>query len=336
MSKNQAVKKHVLGLDIGYSNVKIAFGDGTKSLPTTIVRPAQAAPLEQVDGGLEGNKDAFCVQIDGRPWLAFVNPGSSVVPRSLHSDYTSSDAYLALFYASLLTACPDGQAVDHLVTGLPVGHYYTEGVIEDLVKRMTGVHQVSDKVSIEVKKVTVLAQPAGTMIDIYSNHEDADMFMEAMVLVLDPGFFSVDWVVFSSGVLKKDSSSNNLEAMSAMIVAINNEIRLEYGGVGAGIDRIENALQAGKSEIVAYSKRIQLQPFIERAKLKVAGDSLAKLRTEMRFMGNQSLDFILLAGGGASFYKDEIQKLYPGSRIIQADNTVISNARGFWLHGIDH
>lgn len=332
MSKS-AAQKHVVAVDIGYSNVKIAYGDA-KGNPETIVRPAQAAPMDQVSGGVEGNKEAYCVMVDDKPWLAFVNPEHITVPRELTRDYPSTDAYKALFYAGILAVCPEGKVIDHLITGLPINQYQQQGKVDALIKRLEGVHQVAPQTAIEVKKVTVLAQPVGTMLDVYCNHEDGEMLTESTVLVLDPGFFSVDWVLFNNKTLAKDFSGGNYLAMSKMFDAINDEIRNDFG-VGPGAAKIEHVLQSSNPNIIDNPQRAALAPYIERAKIWVTKEALASLRTGMHFMGDQSIDFVVLGGGGAFFYQDEIQSIYPNSRIIQAENPVISNVIGFWLHGVD-
>ncbi|MNJ75188.1 hypothetical protein D3C77_722380 [compost metagenome] len=50
-------------------------------------------------------------------------------------------------------------------------------------------------------------------------------------------------------------------------------------------------------------------------------------------MEGEALDFILLGGGGARFYKDAAQYLFPKAKVIVADNNVTSNASGYWFHG---
>ncbi|MNC46295.1 hypothetical protein D3C76_912430 [compost metagenome] len=78
---------------------------------------------------------------------------------------------------------------------------------------MVGVHKIAPHREIEVKAVEVVAQPVGTMRAIYSHYDDAELFDESRVLVLDLGFFSVDWVVFNRSDIVIDSSDSALEAM---------------------------------------------------------------------------------------------------------------------------
>lgn len=332
-----AAKKNVVGLDIGYSNVKIAYGSNPDQEPTVIVRHAQAAPEAQVSGGDVVRDGEFRVELDGKTWAVFVDPvfvGKNAV-RELHGDYPASAPYRALFLASLLAVSPDGKAIDHLITGLPVSQFLDPSKVEALIERLTGVHQVSPTMTIEVKKVSVVAQPVGTMLDINGFHEDADMFLESNVLVLDPGFFSVDWVLFQNGVLNRQSSNTTLKAMSQMCEAIDTMICDDYSGKGPGIERVETALKVKKPDFIINGQRAMYAPYIARAKEKVAKEAMSILRTQMRFLDSETVDFILLGGGGGSFYEEAIREVYPDARVITAEDSVTSNARGFWFHGVD-
>ena len=113
------MKKFILGLDIGYSNLKIAMGFKGGHVTTTVL-PVGAGPLalmpQQLTGG-EGN----CIQvvIDDEKWVAGVEPDRlQGWNRELHDDYPATKPYKALFYAALLLS--EQKEIDVLVTGLPV------------------------------------------------------------------------------------------------------------------------------------------------------------------------------------------------------------------------
>ena len=85
-----------LGLDIGYSNTIGTFGDGVGQ-PESFVRPSQAAPLASIPGDSGLRAGEVLVDVNGEPWVAFAAPGRVQEGRELHEDYTSSEAYQALF-----------------------------------------------------------------------------------------------------------------------------------------------------------------------------------------------------------------------------------------------
>lgn len=53
-----------------------------------------------------------------------------------------------------------------------------------------------------VKSVVVVPQPAGAYMDIVSSTKDEgllEVLREGKTVVIDPGFFSVDWVALEEG-----------------------------------------------------------------------------------------------------------------------------------------
>ncbi|EPJ7982447.1 ParM/StbA family protein [Pseudomonas aeruginosa] len=328
----QTQKPFVFGLDIGYSNVKMAYGYAGDE-PETLVRPAQAAPLRMVKGDETPQAGEYLVYVNDEPWLAFLAPDRINAKRELHADYPASDAYKALFLASLAAACKNGQDVDMLVTGLPVSQAADKVKVDALKERLIGDHQIAPKTTVSVKAVSVVPQPAGTLYDIYSTHEDAELFNESNVLVLDPGFFSVDWVLYQSGSMNKESSGTTLEAMSTMVQTINSEIQVDFGGEGPGVAKVENILQTGKDYFVARGSRVQIAPYILRAQEKIAPLALKSMQQSLRFLDGEGISFILVGGGGSGFYKDAAMDLYPNAKVITSDNPVISNACGFFFKG---
>lgn len=104
--------------------------------------------------------------------------------------------------------------------------------------------------------MSVLLQPVGTLNYIYSTYETTDDVDEGVIFVLDPDFFSVDWVVFRRKDIVRDSGDSLMEAMSALLDAIKQAIAREYGGPGPGRDKIEIALQRGKPYIRCTAARL--------------------------------------------------------------------------------
>ncbi len=334
-SKNKPTGDFVVGLDIGYSNVKMAYGHADQDQPTLMVRPAQAAPVTSLNGNIDLKDGEHYVYLNNEQWVGFVNPGRSGVKRELHADYPSTDTYRALFNASISEVCADGRSeIDHLITGLPVKQARNAELVERLTAQLTGTHQVSPKREIKVKKVTVLPQPVGTLNYIYATHPNPEILEESVLLVLDPGFFSVDWVVFRRGDIVRDSSDSSMEAMSALLDAINVEIAKDFGGNGPGRDKIEIAMQNGRNRVFLFGDEVDLGPFIEQASNVVAPKALLNMKQQMRFLDGEAVDFVLLGGGGGNCYKSAAQQVFPRSKTLTSDRPVISNAFGYWLnHG---
>lgn len=195
----------VVGLDIGYSNLKIADGrSGT--VPRLRVLPAIAAPQRhvavQLDGATGAGPAGVAVLVNGEPWIAGVRPTRvSGWQRALHADYAASSSYQALLLAALSQL--GTPRIDRLVTGLPVAQAVDPRRRDALRQQLLGCHDTARGV-VEVADVRVIAQPIGSFIDVLMQGADdvVDLISDGTVLVIDVGFFSVDWSVLVNGDLR--------------------------------------------------------------------------------------------------------------------------------------
>ncbi|MDU4190475.1 MULTISPECIES: ParM/StbA family protein [Aeromonas] len=323
----------ILGLDIGYSNLKMAMGFRGEEVTTTVL-PVGAGPLELMPQQLTGGAGS-CIQvvIDDEKWVAGVEPDRlQGWDRELHGDYPATKPYKALFYAALLLS--EQKEIDVLVTGLPVNQFMEPERREALKKRLEGEHQITPKRSVTVKSVVVVPQPAGAYMEIVNSTKDEDLLdvlHEGKTIVIDPGFFSVDWVALEGGEIRYHSSGTSLKAMSVLLKSINLLIQEDHGG-SPGIEKIEKAIRSGKDEILLFGVKVGLKEYLDKASFGVAQNALTPMRTSMREDGMDA-DVVLLAGGGATAYQAAAKELFPRSRIVMAGAPLVANARGFWFCG---
>ncbi|EFP0183612.1 ParM/StbA family protein [Escherichia coli] len=329
------MQEFVLGLDIGYSNMKLTMGYKDDE-PRTVIMPVGAGPLKLMPQQLIGGAATdSCIQvmIDNEQWVAGVEPERlQGWERELHSDYPSTNPYRALFYAALLLS--EQKEIDVLVTGLPVDQYMKAELRDALKVRLEGVHQITPKRSVAVKSVIVVPQPAGAYMDVVNSTSDEELLeiiQGGKTIVIDPGFFSVDWVALEEGEVRYHSSGTSLKAMSVLLQETNLLIRADHGGA-PGIEKIEKAIRAGKQEIFLYGEKVSITDYFKKASIQVAQSALIPMRSSMREDGMDA-DVVLLAGGGAEAYREAAKELFPKSRIILPDDSVAANARGFWFCG---
>ncbi|MGU5574123.1 ParM/StbA family protein [Aeromonas hydrophila] len=252
--------------------------------------------------------------------------------RELHGDYPATKPYKALFYAALLLS--EQKEIDVLVTGLPVNQFMDSELREALKKRLEGEHQITPKRAVTVKSVVVVPQPAGAYMEIVNSTEDGDLLdvlHEGKTIVIDPGFFSVDWVALEGGEVRYHSSGTSLKAMSVLLKTISLLIQEDHGS-SPGIDKIEKAIRSGKDEILLFGVKVGLKEYLDKASFGVAQNALTPMRTSMREDGMDA-DVVLLAGGGAAAYKAAAKELFPKSRIVMAGDPLVANAKGFWFCG---
>lgn len=326
----------VLGLDIGYSNLKIAMGEKSDNdgAPTTTVLPAGAGPIElmpQTVGSGQGT-DFLRVDVDGKKWAAAVEPSRlQGWERELHNDYKSTEAYKALFYAALLMT--EREEIDVLVTGLPVKQAMEEKERRELISLLKGDHRITPMRSVSIREVIVVPQPTGAYMDMVGSAEDEEV-LEAIqhgkTVVIDPGFYSVDWVALAEGELHYRSSGTSLKAMSRLLQAADELIADDYGS-SPGVAGLEKAIRT-ESPVLLFGKKLDHQSYLNKAAHAVSREALTAMRATMRDDGMKA-DVVLLAGGGGTAYAEAAQELFPHSKILTPKVPVLANARGFWCLG---
>ena len=326
---------NVIGIDIGYSGLKIAFGAADGKMKT-VLRPAGAAPADRFGSRFDGrSQDEFLhVLVDEQPFVAGVSTDRAEMwGRSLHADYAQTDSYKALFHAGLLLS--EMKEIDLLVTGLPVNQFQDEARRAELVKRFSGEHKVTPKRSVNVKKVQVVAQPIGGLLD-YINQVDGgdesdEITDEHRVLVVDPGFYSLDWVLVSNGQLQRQSSGTSIKASSVLLEQAGILIAQEYGSKPT-VESIENALRSGRDSILLMGQRVDLKPYLQQASESLASVTSTAIQKSLR-VESMSPDIVVLVGGGASLFQKSIQDAFPRLKVVTPKEPVLANARGFWLMG---
>ncbi len=323
---------NVLGIDIGYSNLKLAYGQ-RGSEPKVLLRPAGAAPADRMGEkiGGDGEEDFLRVLVNDVPFVAGISPDRAELwSRELHENYPSTDSYRALFHAGMLLS--EFERIDLVVTGLPVNQYLNPELRDRLSKRMQGEHQITPRRKIAVNKVKVVPQPVGGFVDYVWSLPDAAEVEDSRVLVVDPGFFSVDWVLISNGELRRQSCGTSLEASSVILDEAVRLIADDFGG-NVGRERLEHTLRNGLTQVRLFGERVEVAPYLKKAADKVSPIVTARLRESLR-KENVSADRVLLVGGGAGLFETAVKEAFPQLKVSSPGSPVYANARGFWRMGV--
>lgn len=317
-----------VGMDIGYGNVCIASGGS--DLEDLSVYPVGVGSVtdESLSTSLKRN-EAVKIMVDGETYLALIDPAKvPMSARTLSSDYTNSTEYMALFNAVLKLS--GRGAIDRLVTGLPVSQYKDKDVRSALVSRLSGVQKIGPNEQVVVKKVSVIPQPFGAYLDALKDENYTELFGEADVLIIDPGFFSVDWLSVYRYDLQMGFSGSSAGAASRVLDEAKNLIEAESGG-RINTARIESALREGSTTVLLGGTKIEYYPYLMQAANKIAPQVLEEIVSSMRDK-TYDVDFIVLAGGAVSFYEEAVRDRFPRSQIITTDQSVLANARGFFSY----
>ena len=327
----------VVGLDIGYSNLCMVFDSVLRPGETeTIAAPAGAGPaslfpsrIHEVPAHANGNllRDGWRVNMGGEQWVAGVEPGMiQNHPRALHEDYTTTNEYQALLLGAL--SATGATRVGMLVTGLPVSLYNSRRA--DLMRRLRGEHQINRFGGVVVDNVKVLPQPLGSFFSSLLIGHNLDAAETGVALVVDIGFFSVDWVLVSEGRLLAESCGTSLLAMSQVLAEADKILR-ERHRRSVGIEHIEAAVREQRDHIHTGLEKVPLPELLADAAAVIAPKAVTEARRALRAQRAPTL--VLIAGGGASLFDPYIRDAFKDCAVVLADHPVTSNAHGFWLFG---
>lgn len=320
----------VLGLDIGYSNLKTAMGHVGRGPKTSIV-PSGAAPEDRLPHGIRIAEEGTRLFVGEEPWRVGLGHGRfDLWQRSLHGNYTETPTYRALFYSALMMS--GEKKVDRLVTGLPVRQWLDGKTRENLKTLLTGTHQILPGRKVPVSKVDVIPQPLGAYLDMYwKAGEEISALSEGRVLVIDPGFYSVDWVIIDGGALRHSASGSSLDAMSVLLQETSTLIAEAHEG-NVNIDRLEEALRFGRNRVFLFGHEIALKPFLQKASAVVTRQALEAIQQSIR-RESGSVDIVILAGGGAPLYREGVLHQFGKSKVLMNPEPELANARGFYFYG---
>lgn len=326
-----AKKYFIAGYDGGYSNAKLTYGWSDQDKFVTEIFPATGI-REQASTFLKRkNKDEVTVQVDGEKWAVF-GPGKSQ-EREINSGYSKTPIYKALYLGALAKISKVTKEIDILVTGLPASQARNQAIVKPLIAMMQGVHKIDEDTEVVVRKVLVISQGSGVINDVLNSIDDPNRLFRSNILVVDPGYYSVDYVVYEKGNLNERASNSSVEAVRSLITTINELMRDEIQ-TEPGLDTIEEAFRANEKSIYLYGKEYDLIPYVEKAKKIVYPRLLSQVRNDLSFMSTDRVDEVLLAGGGANLYEGAVREAYPNARINISAEPVASNSRGFFFYGL--
>lgn len=244
--------------------------------------------------------------------------------RQLHDGYTETAEYRAFTIGALHYM--KVETIDLLVVGLPVSQFLAKRAA--LQKAMTGTFDAGRKRKIVVRKALVVPQPQGALF-WYATQNNQMESMQRKTLVMDVGSRTFDWLVTRGmRVVPKMSDSVNRgvsDILRHIAEAIGVEIKEDY----RDLDAVDAALRSGRI-LRLYQQDHDLRKF-DAAIRKIADQALTSVLAKLD--GPQDLENIVLVGGGAYLYTKAVKRRFPKHKIIEVDEPMYANVRGFQLLG---
>lgn len=313
----------VRSVDVGYGNTKFIVDDHRtcRIIPSLAPR----ADAHRTRTTFMRDRRTAVVFVDGKAYEVGEDAGLflSSVP-VLHRDYIETPEYRALLYGAL--DAMQTPRIDLLVTGLPV--HLHESRWERLKGLLVGVHHIRPGVTVEIRDAAVVIQPLGGFIA--HSHERGDWrgHADETFLIVDLGFFTVDWMV-TRGLKEIPGLSDSVECgVSEYIHCIEQHLSIEIGDAHTSLKRIDDGLRQGRFRI--KGRTVPLEPLHREAQV-VVDRAVGALRN--RVGAAHDIDQIVVVGGGAPYFVAGLRKAFPDHPLHTVSDTVCANVRGFQLIG---
>ncbi len=354
-SANRRTPPVVRAIDVGFGQVKFSLRGQSGVRFTSF--PSMAIPSDGSAVRSLGNRprDTFDVPVRGAMYevghdVAFAHAGGSF-GRDVTDEFYRGAIYEALTRGALRYMQEAGDAVlDVLVLGLPVNQYNDDKRREYLRNTFEGNIDVGDGKRLQVKQVMVQAQPVGGYASI-DDHLDAlnqtvretsgalrplesgDELEDLVVLMVDPGEHTLDWLLVQQGSINPRASGAASDAGRHRVVrAVQEALGSQIGRpLGTSVmPRINEALRLGlpvKLSGVEHDLRV-FDPVV----VSVIEDSLNRMIDGLRD-AHEIIDLIVIVGGHPNHYRDLLARRFPSIPVFVMPDSMFANVRGFQLIG---
>ena len=245
--------------------------------------------------------------------------------KQLHDEYTESPEYMALLRGAL--SMMKVSHIDLLIVGLPVALFSLKK--SALEKTMAGEHQIGGGKTVTVAKAMAVAQPQGALVHYAAEHKKMATIGTEQSLVIDPGSRTFDWLVTRGMRLVQKQSHSINRGMSDVLRLLAAEISKDVGSPYRDYDAIDLALRSGKSPVI-FQKPYDMGRHLPLAE-SVAQQAVSTMRQWIETP--ESLQNIVLVGGGAFLFKKAVKAAFPKHRIHEVKEPLFANVRGFQLAG---
>lgn len=314
----------IRSIDVGYGNTKYV----KTVIDGKIIADHFPSLVNKVSNhrlSISDSPNIYTVEVDGTSYE--VGPGLDPAleggMRILHDNFIDTEHYMALNYGALSQM--DVSEIDLLMVGLPVDLMASKRA--DLEALLTGDHQVAGR-TITIHKVVAVAQPLGGFIYHAAANNMLAGLNSSRNLLIDPGFFTVDFLVTTGLREVKGKSGSHPSGVSAYLKSVAQDLSKEFKVNYDNISHIDQGIRTGDFKL--YGKSVDLSKYHKKALSSIMPGVEAIANT----VGDGiNIDRVVLVGGGASLFKNSIQAILPNHTILCGDDSVIANVKGYQLMG---
>lgn len=317
----------VRSIDVGYGYTKVVMEHRTKNRIECLRFPsyAPAAMSSDLSAGTT-KRDTKIVDVDGVDYEVGINSRDALgnyYARVLDPEFTKTPNYLALVRGAL--SYINLPKISLLAVGLPVSLYQKR--IKGLRERLVGIHPLADDKAVEIEHVWAVPQPLGGLF--YYAHENArwDIAESQVNLVIDPGYFTVDWIV-SIGPRINDARCGSFNGgVSEILSRLAKSIGPEIGAVVDRVEGIEDALINNRKANI-FGTEVDLKDHMDGARIYMR-EALSAIKNSVG--SGADINNIIAIGGGSTLFMSAIKEAFPKHKILTVDEPAFANVRGFQI-----
>ncbi|MDY7077825.1 MAG: ParM/StbA family protein [Chloroflexota bacterium] len=312
-----------IGLDIGYSAVKVISGERRVTFSSAVGTPDKAR------FSLDGSKSIFLVHPDH----VQVGEGAIAQSRFLRQRedrrWVESDEWYNLFLAAIAELTTASKVVLRIVTGLPVVFYDDRMAVQD---RLLGNHRVQREERhaqvLQVGEAKVIPQPFGALLAMTLDNRGRIVdrnLATGTVAVIDVGGKTTNLLsVNHLSEIRGETSSVSVGAWD-VVRMIRDWLSTHYPGLEElRGHQIMDTIVARETRY--YGEPVNLATIVEETLEPLADQVLAEATG---LWGNgATLDAALVSGGGALLLGPYVQQYFRHARVIP--EPIFANALGFW------
>ena len=320
----------VRALDVGFGHTKFVSGmDGGEVRCAHFPSVAYPTESDETTDPMGGRRKTVGIPIDGL--IYEVGPDVHLAAdifnaKQMHERYSETPEYLAMLRGALHYM--KVERIDLLVVGLPVAAFKAKkrAALERLV---LGRHDVGRGKTVQVERARVVPQPQGALMYYGHVHNRVAEIRKERSLIIDPGARTFDWLVTRGMRLVQKQSSSINRGMSDVLRLMAHEISKDIGTPYRDYDAIDLALRSGKSPQI-FQRPYDIKKHLPLAE-SVAQQAVSTMRQWIETP--ESLQNIILVGGGAFLFKKAVKAAFPKHRIHEVKEPMFANVRGFQLAG---
>lgn len=335
--------KWVVGLDIGYSGVKVISPNTAACIPAY----AKKIPMDRQSLREPSDTDIRYHNKDGE-WtvgaLAYEEVIASEIADSESELYGRhryhSDMFRVIAEVGLALGCRNN-ALNN-INGKTI--YVLAGHHEfDLqIGKSEYKHCVFD---IERENVMIMPQPLGSLISVATGQDGrqvsaAKNYFKSTVVIFDPGFGTLDdYTIVHGNVIGIGNTFSNL-GMKEVFTRTVKDIRDVYG-VSLTVAELQNRLEDGTVKYVNKkehkSNMYNFTSILETHSKAVCSDAIEKMDSVHNYFS--AVDYIVATGGTYEAWKDDFNSKFTemqGLEIIPGNinepdlSNIFSNVRGYY------